>query len=122
MALVKDALLGISNVLDGTRLVYDAEALFASRRIIQAEIEGRPVSPEWANALIRDEIALTAGADAVVTVSARDAQLFAKHQPASVYMLSYAGETASETADFNSRHGFLFVGRLLAKEAPIMMA
>lgn len=118
MALFKEALRDQPSLIDGTQVVYDAEALFAARSVALAKLHGQPMSAEEVDGLINQETELTAGVDSVVTVTPSEAQVFRARQPAPVYVLGYPARLEQETPDFTARGGFLFVGRLLAKEAP----
>jgi O-antigen biosynthesis protein len=118
MALFNDAVRHQPHVIASSRLIYDAEALFAAREILRARVEGRPMSESESKAMILQEINLTANVDSVVAVSGREAQLFCEHQGATVHVLSHSTAATWEAPGFDGRTGFLFIGRLLEKEAP----
>jgi GT2 family glycosyltransferase len=116
MKLLRSVLREHAHLLDGTRLIYDAEALFAMRDIALDTILGRPHAD--ATPRIAAEISLTQGVDAVVCVSETEADLYRKHQNAPVYVLSHPAELAVNPPPFEQREGLLFVGRLLEQSAP----
>jgi O-antigen biosynthesis protein len=116
--LVRETLRHLSHVLDGSRFIYDAEALFANREITKAAVEGRTYPVAEAEALIGAEIALADGADAIVCVTESEADAFRARQSAPVYVLSHSVELIGVTPSFRERAGFLFIGRLLEREAP----
>jgi GT2 family glycosyltransferase len=118
MALLVDTCRGRPHVLDGCRLVYDAEALFCLRDIAKATIDGLP-TPD-ADFLISSEVYLAAGADAVVCVSQAEADTFRLRMATTtpVYTLSHPTAIASNAPCFSERAGFLFVGRLLEHGTP----
>ena len=118
MALFQETTQQQPHLISGARLIYDAEALFAARTIAKAEVEGQPMSAGEADALIKREMALTAGVDAIVTVTIGEAQIFGARQKAPVYVLGYPVQVMRDTPDFLARTGFLFVGRLLEKQTP----
>ena len=118
MALFKEAVLHQPHVIDGARLIYDAEAIFATRTILQAELNGHPMNAIDANALMTQEIEVTANVDSVVTVTKRDAEHFRKNQVAPVHVLSHLTRVAWDAPGFKGREGFLFIGRLLEKNMP----
>jgi O-antigen biosynthesis protein len=118
MALFRETVRPSPHVVAGARLVYDAEALFASRTILQAELEGRPMSREEADALINQELELTFGVDSIVTVTASEAQVFQERAAPPVYIVGHPAPVMRTTPGFTAREGFLFVGRLLEKNAP----
>jgi GT2 family glycosyltransferase/glycosyltransferase involved in cell wall biosynthesis len=117
MALFREAVRHQPEVVAGARLIYDAEALFASRAIRQAELRGSPLPADEADALIDQELELTSGVDAVATVTVSEARLFHARQAAPVYVLGYAPRVVSDTPDFSQRTKFLFMGRLLEKNS-----
>lgn len=108
---------GLSGSWPGARLVYDAEALFTTRRIRQAVLAGAPLSAADEAAMLARELALTQGVDAVAAVTPGEAAIFRTGQPAPVTVLSHPVQPRTGP-DFAARSGFLFVGRLLEKEAP----
>ncbi len=115
---VRSALTDRPELLSGSRLVYDAEALFSSREITHAAAQGRPMLAGEAEALVAREIALTENADLVLTVSESEAHVFRSHQPAAVRVVAHPVWPRRDAPGFAARSGFLFVGRLLEKEAP----
>jgi len=118
MAIVRDTLRDRPHLLDGTRLIYDAEALFSAREVIRASVEGRPLAKAETEALISAEVSLADGADAVVCVNDAEAGIFRARQAAPVHVLSHFTEPLAGAPGFAQRSGFLFIGRLLEKDAP----
>jgi len=118
MKLVREALRHRPHLLDGSRLIYDAEAIFANREITKAVIDGHAYSHTEAGELIATEVALANDADAIVCVAEGEARTFRTHQSAPVHVLSHSVELANATPDFCERAGFLFIGRLLERETP----
>lgn len=95
----------------GMRLVYDAEALFASREIAMAAVQGRPLTHAAAHDRISAEIALAADASDVLVVSSRDAKHFdtAGHR---THVLSHGMAVRRNAPGPGHRSGLLFVGAL----------
>ncbi len=95
----------------GMRLVYDAEALFASREIAMAAVQGRPLTHAAAHDRISAEIALAADASDVLVVSSRDARHFetAGHR---THVLSHSITVRRNAPGPGHRSGLLFVGAL----------
>jgi glycosyltransferase involved in cell wall biosynthesis len=118
MALVRNILEEKLDLLGGARLIYDAEALFAERRITLAAFEGCPMSNADSEKIISEEIRLARGADAIICVSDMEASSFRARQTAPVYVLGHSIQSRDKTPTFEERAGFLFVGRLLEREAP----
>ncbi len=102
----------------GCRLIYDAEALFAARTIVMHSANGSPLSPAEADALIDEEIGLTAGADAVICVTPAEAAMFCDRQQAPVHCVSHPVTVRADVSGFDARRGYLFVGRLLEQDSP----
>jgi GT2 family glycosyltransferase/SAM-dependent methyltransferase len=118
MELLRPILTDRPHLMGGTRLIYDAEALFANRTITEAAFEGRPMSARDAEQLVNVEIALAQSADAITCVTEAEAQVFRTRQLAPVYVLGHSTDVRSSTPGFETRNDFLFVGRLLEPEAP----
>lgn len=94
------------------RIVYDAEALFCMRDIVQQSVEGRPLAPRTVRRIVRREVRLTKGSRAVISVSAADAEKFAAHGRAPVFTLAHSVAPRPTPRPFDAREGFLFVGPL----------
>lgn len=99
-------------VFDGARLVYDAEALFSQRDIARAAVLGPPMDPLAQRAVVATEMRLTEGAQAIVTVSEREARAFRAAGHGEVHVLGHALVPRPGEPGFQARRGFLFVGAL----------
>jgi len=104
-------------ILGGARLVYDAEALFVGRAVQAAKLHGTEIPPEQIATMIRDEMAQTAGADAVIAVTPAEAAVFREGQPVPVSVVSHLVEPRTGPPH-EARSGFLFIGRLLEPGSP----
>jgi glycosyltransferase involved in cell wall biosynthesis len=100
------------------RLIYDSEALFAMRTIAHHELTGTPLSPDQQSALIAEEVARGARANAVLAVSRGEQKLFADHGARNVTLVGYPVEPAPTPRSFDERQGLLFVGRLSEVDSP----
>ncbi len=118
MVVLRNTLRDRSHLLDGTRLIYDAEALFSARDVIRAAVEGRPLATAESEARINAEVSLADGADAIICVNEAEASIFRARQDSPVHVLSHPTEPAAGAPSFAERSGFLFVGRLLEQGAP----
>ena len=118
MAIVRSTLRDWPHLLDGTRLIYDAEALFSARDVVKASVEGRPLSAAEIEARTSVEVALADDADAVICVNESEANVFRARQHIPVHVLSFPAEQITGTPGLADRKGFLFIGRLLEQEAP----
>jgi glycosyltransferase involved in cell wall biosynthesis len=93
-------------------LVYDAEALYASRDVLRRVALGEPADAAEAEAAMRDELHLAASAQVVLTVSPAEAARFQSAGCRRVEVLSHAVRLQPSPTPFDRRHGFLFVGPL----------
>ena len=116
------ALVGSEPALLGrARLIYDAEAIYAAREVTQAALAGQPVAAAEAERQVADEIRrCTAGVHAITCVTEADHALFRRHlaPDQTVHRVAHAGEAPAAAPGYAQRRGFLFIGRLLEREAP----
>ena len=99
-------------------LIYDAEAIFSFREILQRRVTGRPVPDDTAHKMVADEIALIGDVDAVLTVSEREKAVFEQHGVRSAHLLGYPIVSQPGTTPFTAREGFIFVGAMAGDESP----
>ena len=118
MALLCPILEERPQLLDDARLIYDAEALFSGRIVAKAELGGRPMGSEEASKLVNEEVKLTERAHTVICVNDVEAEVFRSKRGAPVYVLGHPVGFRLDAPKFEARSGFLFVGRLLEKDAP----
>jgi GT2 family glycosyltransferase/glycosyltransferase involved in cell wall biosynthesis len=118
MARVRQELRKRPYLLDGTRLVYDAEALFSSRELARARSEGKMLPEPEIEARFSAEVELTEGSSAIACVNEAEAEFFRARKAAPVYVLGHPAEVRLGTPGFADRKGFLFVGRLLERDSP----
>jgi GT2 family glycosyltransferase len=91
----------------GPRVIYDAEAVVALRMIAQKRAAGGTVE---AHRLIREELGVAQGVDAVIAVSELDAGLFREAGVRRVIVARHAVAPTPTARSFTERHGILFVG------------
>ncbi len=99
-------------------LIYDAEAIFSFREILQRRVAGHPVPEATAQRMVADEIALVAGVDAVLTVSEHEQSVFEEHGVSSAHLLGYPIMLEPGPTPFALRDGFVFVGALPGDNSP----
>ncbi|WP_158219892.1 glycosyltransferase [Ideonella sp. A 288] len=102
----------------GTRLVYDAEALFSLREAEKARVLGQPLPPAKARAMLEDELALARHAERIVAVSQDEARHYREAGCTDVVVLGHALAPQPSAPDFGARSGFLFVGAITADDCP----
>lgn len=91
-------------------VIYDAEAIFAEREVIQQRVFGAPYSPEKAESLIAAEIALAQGVTSVLAVNEDTAVAFRRRGHQYVNVLGYALDVVPTEYSPAGRTDFLFVG------------
>ncbi len=100
------------------RLVYDAEAVFATREFLRQEQAGRTVSADARRAALKAEIGLTATADVVTAVNEAEADIFRGAGCPDIAVLGLGVEPAPIGAGFAGRRDLLFVGALGEDASP----
>jgi len=94
----------------GPPVIYDAEALFATREAQQRVLDGNAMTAEEMTKSIQTEAALARGTRMVLAVDSRTAQTFRAAGHADVRVLGHAVTPKPTSASFEDRNGFLFVG------------
>jgi GT2 family glycosyltransferase len=104
---------------DGLRVLYDAEAIFATRDAGRRRLSGARVDESETERAIADEVALCQGADAVLSVSPAEAQKFAGAGAARrVLVLGHRLQARPTPRRFDERQGLLFVGAFYDDHSP----
>ena len=117
MTLVRGYLAEHPDLLAGSRLIYDSEALAATRVIARARFEGQPFADAEARAMITEELALARDADSILCVNEAEARQFVRHG-VPVHVLAHTIPCRTDTPSWADRAGFLFIGRLKEQDAP----
>lgn len=113
------AAIGRDRALPGDAvLIYDAEAIFSFREILQHRVASHPVAEAAARKMVADEIALIGDVDAVLAVSEREKRVFEEHGVMSVHLLGYPIVLEPGAKPFAAREGFLFVGAMPDDKSP----
>ena len=94
----------------GVPVVYDAEAVFATRDAGRARIEGHELPAEQAATLVREEARLALGSAAVLTVTEGDRRLFEEAGIRNISVLSHSLKPQDSPGLEPSRDSVLFVG------------
>lgn len=94
----------------GAQVVYDAEAIAATREAGRRRLAGERVDAKRLAQVIQDEVDLARGVDAVITVSGAERQEFVDRGFPEVHVASFAFTPSPGSRAFEDRHGFLFVG------------
>ncbi|WP_218510138.1 glycosyltransferase [Variovorax sp. dw_308] len=99
-------------------LIYDAEALFANREIVQMKLAGHGLSPAQVSLMIAEEVELTRPADLIVSVSQEEKDQFESQGAGAVLVIGHTVKPQPTPATFQQRRGFLFVGALHDDDSP----
>ncbi|MDA1369260.1 MAG: glycosyltransferase [Proteobacteria bacterium] len=106
------------DLLAGTRVIYDAEAVFAPREIMKAELLGETISETRKQQWIAKELEQARMADTVITVSSKEAELYRNAGYDQTRLLGHALRAEPGDKQFAERHGLLFVGALRDEGSP----
>jgi GT2 family glycosyltransferase/SAM-dependent methyltransferase len=99
------------------RVVYDAEAIFAERKQLEAKLR-QEVGTDSAVADLQHEMELAKAADAVVVVSTRDQSTMLAAGVADVSVIGHQMAPTPTPATFGQRHTLLFVGAMHGADNP----
>ena len=108
----------LPSLFSALRIVYDAEAVFASRTIGAMALRGQPLTEFRARRLLRQELQPAELAHAIVTVSAVEQQLIREVTGRSATLIGVAAAPAPTPAAFAQRRDLLFLGALWDDAAP----
>ena len=100
------------------RLIYDAEAIFAQRDRLRAQINGHEMTAAEVSRAMERELSLARAADTVVVVSERDYQVMLAGGVADPHIVSYRLDPRPTPSGFEARRGFLFVGAMHGPDNP----
>jgi GT2 family glycosyltransferase len=103
---------------DSTSIIYDAEAVFATREITFRQLNGPAIDAEEIKTLVRDEVRLASAADCVVAVAAQDAEHFRQEGLVNVRVIGHCLDPVPTPRSFDERKGFLFVGAIHEETSP----
>jgi len=99
-------------------LIYDAEALFAQRDILERELADSPLEQGAAQKRLREEVSLARQAQLVLSVSSQECAEFRSSGVGRVELLGHTIEPLPGPLPFTKRRDFLFVGRLSEERSP----
>jgi GT2 family glycosyltransferase len=105
-------------LIKDVRLIYDAEAIFASRDLCKAELLGDVALRKRALREEREELALAATAQHVTAVNAAEAERFQSINGPTVSVLGHALPVVPTPASFEHRSHVLFLGNLAHEDSP----
>ncbi|MBE65572.1 MAG: glycosyl transferase family 2, partial [Gammaproteobacteria bacterium] len=109
---------GDKSLLENVNIIYDAEALTASREILRKSLHGQYVSKNQQVAMIRGEMDKCRMADSVIAVSKQEAETYRDHGIKNVHVLGHRIVPNPGSNNFIDREGLLFVGALRDDGSP----
>ncbi|MEH6719914.1 MAG: rhamnan synthesis F family protein [Aurantimonas endophytica] len=110
MAVLTDIIEQDEGILGGAKVIYDAEAIFARRELLQSAALGQPAGELDQRMHIAKEVALTRYADAVIAVSEDERRTFVDHGISPVTTVGHAICPHPTDASFDQRPNLLFLG------------
>ena len=108
----------VPHALEGMRVVYDSEAVFALRDARRRALEGTPMSGVRERRALREEFHPAALAHAVAAVSEAERRVIAEHVARPVVVLSLPASVVAAPRTPGERSGALFVGSLSPADSP----
>ena len=106
------------HLVKNTRVIYDAEAIFASRDLCKAKLFNDSDLQRRALREEREELSLAVHAHYVTAVSESEAERFRSLNGPNVFVLGHALDTDPTPNEFDDRENILFVGNLAHKDSP----
>jgi len=117
MEAFRAALAQVPGFIALSRVVYDAEAIFALRDQTRAQLPGvRPSAAK--SSTVEEELALSVGVGVVLAVNEAEAQAFRNAEVGEVRVLGHGLAARPTAGAFEDRRDFLFVGALDEDESP----
>ena len=111
-------ILAKENILNDTKIIYDAEALYCMREFALHRLRGKPLSKEEQQVKIKEELQIAANSDLIISVSAAEQQKFLDHGYSAVEILGHSLKTVPTPNSFAKRQSILFVGAIYEIESP----
>ena len=118
MELVAPVIVNYPEWFEQVEVIYDAEALFASRTVALRELSGNPMTDDEAREAFAEEVCLSSMADQVVAVSEHERRAFLSHGIQHVDVLGHSIEPSLSPQEFENRRGLLFVGAVHEESSP----
>jgi GT2 family glycosyltransferase len=101
-----------------TRLIYDAEAVFALRELRWLQLQGEALPEKRMSKAIAEEMDLANNAETVLTVCETERKAFHSHGVYNTAVLGHSLSARPTPRDFGSRRDILFVGAIPNEQCP----
>lgn len=118
LASLEPVLTELRELLEGVKVVYDAECLTSLREVKRLRVEGKKVSDEEEWRLVSDEMRLMKSCHAIVSVSEGERRELIAHGHGPVHVLGHALKTSPTPKGFAERSSILFVGAVHEYKSP----
>jgi len=106
------------DLFDNTKVIYDAEALWATREIMVNKLRGNVMQEDEKKNLIAEEVNLAGFSDSVLAVTHNEANYFIQSGFKDVHILGHALEVKKTSNEFDARKDILFVGAMADDGSP----
>jgi GT2 family glycosyltransferase len=106
------------NLIGDAVLLYDAEALFATRKLVALAADGQPAGDTERHTLIAAEVSLTRLAGAVISVAAHERDVLEEYGVRQIHLLGHAMDEAPLATRFGDRDQIAFLGGIQDENAP----
>ena len=118
LAALDPVLTELQGLVDGVKIVYDAESLFSLREIERLRLEGKKVSPRDEEELVSAEMRLMKNCHSIVSVSESERRALNARGYRSVHLLGHALSASPTPKSFKERKDILFVGAVHDYRSP----
>lgn len=100
------------------KIIYDVEALFSVRNILQLELKGKRLSEQEKKQMVGHEIDLIRKANVVISVSEKEREIIQSYDFKDVKLLGISVSAKPTPNSFEERKDILFVGGFLESPCP----
>lgn len=100
------------------RFIYDAEAVFANRKISERRSEGSPFTELEERRLLENELSAAKSADSIFAISDHERSQLESLGFLNIHMLRHHSRIAPTPRSFNQRRDILFVGAVHSDSSP----
>jgi GT2 family glycosyltransferase len=113
-----NVILSKKDLLEQTKIIYDAEAIFCQRELEQQRLQGNSVTVEKVKIELDRELKLAEKSHCIIAVSQQEQQKFIEYGYKIVSLLGHSIPTSPTPNSFSERHNFLFVGSIYDLNSP----
>ncbi len=105
-------------LLGDAALLYDAEAIFATRKLLAMQAEGEPANETARHRMIAEEVSLTRLAHSVISVAPHEVELLEEYGAHDIELLGHALDDDPLATRFDERDQIIFLGVIQDDRAP----